>query len=450
MSCQMLIIRVMWKLLFAFVSLFVFVTPFEILFGCGKKESLEDSFLNSFKLPPLRNSHQKSFFFPLTFNDFVVFLYRTSELNESTTSLDPAFSHLHQSVKSELFQTFFSKNDAAKLSASHPLNELLRNYPKPTQSPKAFEIYSKWWSQSNYLYPFCFIESLVLEKKEFPRGFMASRYGIKNNIFNVNSQPIDTSKRMILKTIRRFRKRNASVVGLSEFVDLQELKFSLFFEFEKCPYIHPLICLVVSNQNNNCTVPMGYLCEEAVLGSLKIFLLSNKIFGNYACFLRELFHIAEAIQFLHDHRIIHNDLHNGNVLIFPDGNEVRMKLIDFGGSKTIEEYKLERKYSLKLMKENYLKNISEPILSESFDERAVFKDDWVQYSRLLSNTILTLKMDEKVEFKEIEKLVDLLKGNDYWELENILQTIREHFDKEIEKCSIEEPFYFERKQVDSF
>jgi len=434
----------LWKSLFTFVSLFVFVTPFEILFGCGKRESFEDSFLNSFKLPPLQNPHQRIFFFPLTFSDFVVFLYRTSKLKKSISELDPAFSHLQQTVKSVLFQAFLSKNDAIKLNSKYQLKFTYRNYPKSTQNQETIEIYSKWWSQTNYLYPFCFKENLVLEEEEFASGSIASCYRIKKIIFNDNSLSIDSSKRMIIKIIRRFHKKNASEVGLSDFVDLQELKFSLFFEFEKCPYIHPLTCLVVSNQNNNCTVPVGYLCEEAELGSVEKFLVSHILLGNYSCFLRELFRVAEAIQFLHKHGIIHKDLHSGNILLFPDGNEVRMKLIDFEGS-AIVEYVLENESLLEQVKNNYFENILELNLPKEYDEMIVFREDWMQYSGLLSNTISTLKMDKKKRFKEIKKLIDLLKGDNYWNLENVLQTIREHFDKESENCSIEEPFHYELK-----
>ena len=419
------------------------------MFGCGKRESFEDSFLKSFKLPSLQNPQKKIFFFPLTFNDFVVFLYRTSELNEATTSLDPAFFHLHQSVKSELFQTFFSKNDAANLNAKYQLEFTSQNYPKTSQNQTTIEIYPKWWSQTNYLYPFCFKESLVLGEIEFARSGLASCYRVYHIRSNDNSLPIDSSKRMILKSVCSFRKKYAYEVDLLSFVDLQELKLSLFFEFGKFPYFHLLTCLVLGNEKDNCTVPVGYLCEEAVLGSLKMFLPSYKIFGNYTTFLRELFHIAEAIQFLHDRRIFRGDIHYGNVLLFPAENEVRMKLIDFGESKTIEEYKFHYGSILKSTKESLFPRFPELMELKSFDEMFIFMIDWNDYVSLLDVVIQNVSMDEKVDFEEIKKLITSL-GDNYWKLENVLQTIREHFDKEIKNCSIKEPFHYERKQIDSF
>ena len=438
----MIATKAMWKSLFAFISLFLSVTPFEILFGCGRKEGFDDSFLKSFKLPPQRNLRQRVFFFPLTFNDFVVFLYRTSELKESTTAMDPAFFHLHQSIKSATFQSFLSKHDALNLSTNYQLEFTSQNYPKDSSNQTTFERYEKWWSQTNYLYLFCFKESFVLEKDKFSGGFSGSCYRVKNINSNGNSLSIDASKRMIFKSVRLF-KTSAYEVGLSGFVDLQELKLSLFFEFEKCPHIHPLICLVVSDEKDKLNVPVGYLCEEAELGSLKEFLASHMLFGNYACFLRGIFHIAEAIQFLHEHGIIHGDIFTGNVLLFSDGNEIRMKLIDFGESKTIEEYKLKNESTLKTMKRYYLENKPELIELKSFDEKAVFRDDWNDYAKFLAEVFGDVMTDEETEFEEILKLITLLKGNNYWKLENILETIREYIDKEIEKCSVTKEFYFE-------
>ena len=359
------------------------------------------------------------------------------------TTLDPAFSHLYQTIKSATFQTFLSKNEAENLCTKYQLEFTSQNYPKDSSIHKTFEIYEKWWNQTNYLYPFCFKNSFEMEADEFSKGRSGACFRVKNIISNDNFLPIDLSKRMILKSVRFFKK-NASKVGLSRFVDLQELRLSLFFEFEKCPYIHPFICLVVSDEKDNCTIPVGYLCEEAELGSLKEFLASYILFGNYACFLREIFHIAEGIQFLHEHGIIHNDLYIGNVLVFPHENGIRMRIIDFGDSEIVEEFKRKRNYHLTTQKRCYLASIPEFIDLKTFDKMAVFKEDWNDYAHLLFTIVGDVMMNEKVEFEEIEKLITILKGNEYWKLENILQTIREYIDKEIENCTITKEFCFQR------
>lgn len=426
----MLFLDTLWKYLFSFVSLFLFVTPFEILFGCGKKQIFEDSFLKSFTLPPQRNLHQNIFFFPLKFNDFLVFLYRTSELSKSTTAHDPAFCQLQQTIKSASFQTFLCKNNAANLKTGCQFQKTSHLYPRNIRNQSPFEIYEKWWSQTNHLYPYCSKESLELDKDEFGSGCFSSCYQVKRIISDENSLPFAPSKPMIFKLSTELIEKSASEVGLSSFVDLQELKFSLFFEFEKCSYILPLTCLVVSNEKDIGTVPVGYLCEEAEFGSLE-FLFSYDLFGNRSSFLGELFHIAEAIQFLHDQRIIHNDIHTGNVLLFPEGNQVRMKLIDFGGSKTFEEYKQEQEFDLKLMKKQLFEDTPELIGLKSIDRLAIIRKDWLDYADFLADVIGNTRKDGEIEFEEIENLIVLLEDNAYWKLENILQTIKEYFDREI-------------------
>ena len=111
--------------------------------------------------------------------------------------------------------------------------------------------------------------------------------------------------------------------------------------------------------------------------------------------------------------------------------------LDFGGSKTFEEYEQEQDFELKLMKKQLFEDTPELIGLKSIDRLAIIRKDWLDYADFLAGVIGNTRKDEEVEFEEIENLIVLLEDNDYWKLENILQTIKEYFDKEIANCSAE-------------
>ena len=60
-------------------------------------------------------------------------------------------------------------------------------------------------------------------------------------------------------------------------------------------------------------------------------LYRNRDIDNETAFLKMLMPILDALEFLHNHRIIHNDIKTDNIVIRSDGSPV---LLDFGSNRT--------------------------------------------------------------------------------------------------------------------
>ena len=74
--------------------------------------------------------------------------------------------------------------------------------------------------------------------------------------------------------------------------------------------------------------------------------------------------------------------------------------------------------------------------------------DWVNFISLVEKVLGNMKQDfTDLKFENIAKLVELIKGNEYWKLDDIFKTIKEYFDKEIEACQFEDPLNIEKREI---
>jgi len=214
-------------------------------------------------------------------------------------------------------------------------------------------------------------------------------------------------------------------------VDLTELKWSLFFGLNECPYIHLLNCLVI---NKNDFAIKGYLSEFAEYGSLESFICKN-ISINYSDLLNGLIHVAKGIHFLHDRKILHGDIHSGNILVFPranNGNGFIMKLTDFGCSCLFDDHSpYEYDAEFNSFKEKILNEYSSKEEQNSKLYQKIAKEDWYFYSRLLRYITYCVKKYHGVILIKIKMLSYLLTGKAL-DQENILQTIQQYCEESIE------------------
>ncbi|GAM26536.1 hypothetical protein SAMD00019534_097110 [Acytostelium subglobosum LB1] len=76
-----------------------------------------------------------------------------------------------------------------------------------------------------------------------------------------------------------------------------------------------------------------HVSELVAKGSLRDILLNKDIELPYSLKLSIAIDVANAMEYLHSHGIIHRDLKSGNVLI---ANDIKAKVIDFGTSRSID------------------------------------------------------------------------------------------------------------------
>ena len=304
--------------------------------------------------------------------------------------------------------------------------------------------------------PFCNVEDFEIEKKELVTGKTSVLYRVTRFKIAQNKIPFfDLSKKIVFKQSNNILQKSFVKLGFSNFTLLKELKYSLFYNLQKCPYLHLVKCLVVSYdlKKGAESIAVGYLSEEAEFGSLDIFLTYYRLIDNYGIFLDELVHIAEGVKFLHERRIIHQDIHDGNILVFSiidenNNQRLSLKLGDLEFCSMFDEINCKTDRSFNKLRESALKIRPELERHNSFEDKLIMHGDWVNFISLVEKVLGNMKQDfTDLKFENIAKLVELIKGNEYWKLDDIFKTIKEYFDKEIEACQFEGPLNIEKREI---
>ena len=425
------------KIIYFFISLFSLCSSLKVLFHCNDEVELVDDFWPVFQLSPLEDPMKAKdcvHYFPFSFIDFVIFLRRTSKMDKEMVDSTkyPVFSSLLSLVTSKDFQSLFPKRDVSSLIASVK-DEVCENFPNNSieENKAIFEAYAEWWITVNYLYPFCYSSDFTTEDKEFSYGeyaycFRVKQFKTSNGRFSIKLpyKPVFKSlfqiDFVVFDKFRHFR-----------MVDLAELKWSLFFGLNKCPYIHLLNCLVIDSESLRAK---GYLSEFAEYGSLESFIYKNKNI-NYSDLLNGLIDVAKGIQFIHDRKILHGDIHSENILVFPrvnSSNGFTLKLTDFGLSRPFDDHSpYEYDAEFNSFKEKVLKEYSSKEEQNSQLHPIIAKKDWNCFIKFLLHIVRLMKEYHGVTLGKIKMLAYLLAGKELNQ-KNILQTIQQYCEESIE------------------
>lgn len=327
-------------------------------------------FLKCFRYPPdATMEDSKAYYLPLKENDFINFLQRISEYSKTAidTLNDDKITQLYHSItvedceyfkglfeyinnmesttlnqieyhiqrgnrtKGELPTEFFMNNGSVKIHNLGLSNEF---------QIKQLEKYAEFWNEYNYLYPCCVKCNLTVEQSPFARGGYSRCYEVLNHVPDRNSRcTVKFPQKMVFKEL--IEKSTISLEKyciLSYAYNMKELWFSIYAGLNECKHIHLLSGLFTyhDTQGYNSTPTYGYLSEKAQHGSLYHYLKNKKGESFFNILLRELFFIAEAINFMHEKNIVHEDIKLYNILVFSDeSNNFTLKLSDFGLSKKL-------------------------------------------------------------------------------------------------------------------
>lgn len=213
------------------------------------------------------------------------------------------------------------------------------------------DILQKWNSDFQFAYPVVFLQNLTYESDKKHIKLSLKDLESENNLSKIGAGGFSTCYRVNFKcpyqeqsdfqnlVLKRFKKtyqsENTIRLSLREFSILQRGGV-VSREKYNVPYA------VVVESSKSC-IPIGYLMPMAEHGDLAQFLKNrpNVIVTEY--FIVQLFELAEAINNLHKHDILHLDITVPNIFvrkITPKGNndenDYELILGDFGSSEMKE------------------------------------------------------------------------------------------------------------------
>ena len=205
-----------------------------------------DGFWPLFQLSPLEDlvkAKKCVHYFPLPFDAFIIFLRNTAKIDKETVDYAkyPIFSSIFNIVTSEDFQSLFPERDLSSLFASieDEISEKFLFY-LIEEGKTTFEVYAEWWVTANYLYPFCYSSDFTIEDKKFASGRNADCFRVKQFEAPTESFSIKLPSKSVFKSVHKFEFLFLDKDKNYEIFDLIELKLSLFFGLNECPYIHLL------------------------------------------------------------------------------------------------------------------------------------------------------------------------------------------------------------------
>ena len=428
------------------------------MFHCGEEVGFPDYFWEVFQVSPQENpakAKQVSHYFPLRFKDFVIFLYRTKEIEQSKvdSETNSVYSALYKLVKAEPFQKFFLEYDAKDLSDNAVKDQATLDNPNDLnkRNEARFKFYAKWWSESNYLYPF--ILASDLEKENSGIALRHFIYEARNRPFQMKKGKlsIDQSQKIMPKASGCQCENISPSHTLFINPEINALKFNLYFGLYECSNIHLPNCVVINIELYKITY--SFLYETVEYCNIYNFTSIYQILGNYGVLLKEFIKIAETIHFLHQRKILHRDITIFNILIFTNGNEITFKLGGFTSSETFSSIDLD---GWKSIYEQFDVSSPEGSTSDfSMPGKVEYeiKEDWESFLHVIEyfTSSKYLNLPSKPVFNGIKALSDKIKSVDYWEdekvLERVLEDIKRCLTEDIEACETNEPFQLVKKEL---
>lgn len=298
-------------------------SSFEILFNCGRKKEFPEILWNAFKVSRWEDpqkSKQISHFLPLTFQDFVIFLYRLSKLNEPLSSIspNPYFNTLLNALKEDWFCDFSQTIQGTRLALRRGTRNLFFVNEEEPDNLSLFA-YSYFWCQNNFLFPYCYYDDLVFG--DYPFINESSCEKIVECVASTVEFPFESQNKLIFNPHFGTTKVSLKQYGLSETVSMEEWKSSLFYYKPGCPPVGIRARLVVVSRENKSAIVKGGVSELVGLGSLEYFLSQFKLSGNYSPILKGLICIAEKINSYHQSSIKIRNISEENILVLPNEQE---------------------------------------------------------------------------------------------------------------------------------
>lgn len=440
-------------LIWVFICLFVSILSFQIRFVGNQQVAFPPSFLKYFQLPSVENiktAGYKDYYLPFTLNDFTIFLYRLRSLNpeSSEENEQSKLFHLHQYLKKEpFFDTHFKTNKTALWELLSSLDEASLYYSSDLQmqGKARFELYSEFWENWNYLYPFCLSEHFTIKNGPIGVGEHGKCYQIEPSKVPSGTCSVKIPASAVFKKLSGHSFVDLEKYGFKNVVDLSELQLNLFSSLHHCTNIHLLLGLVISSANNADSNVDGFISERAEYGTLGNFVAKHRFFGNYGSFMAELLHVAEAIHFMHQKRLAHADIHVANILVFSNNTTgITLKLSDLGKSCTFEDYLTRNKAKIDEAKRRLLKTKFDLANQPSFELRLVVRNDWRAFGEVLK-IIVPLTGSSDYERSTIKPLVEFLTTDAYWDSENPFNAVQLFFSNGIKANESVVPFTFEPK-----
>lgn len=406
------------------------------MFNCGKLTEFPETFQQAFQLSPLVNSDlsgKQIHFYPMNFQEFSIFLFKLSIIDVKS-KLNSHFSSLYSHVRGPFFERLFLEYNVKDLYNA----ELEEN----SNEQITVTLLMEFWSEYNFLYPTCQLRDIQREKSHFASGTNGICYRITSFNPIKNSFLANFPQQLVFKSIRRFKEIFFGKYSLSYVINLNELKYCLFFKLHQCPSIHLLNCLVVNREIKDVSIACGYLSEAAEFDNLLIFVMKYKIFGNYQILLSELFSIAKAIHFIHQQKLIHYDIKCENILVFESSKKqerIQLKLTDFGSARTRCSYEPDKSEIIERTKQNIVEVYPDFIEGDSFFDKIIERNDWIGFAHIIKIIVDNIKIPTS-DLTLFANLIRILTGHGYWKQEDIFETIRKCFEEDVSICQIEEPF----------
>lgn len=175
---------------------------------------------------------------------------------------------------------------------------------------------------------------------------------------------------------------------------------------------------------------IGYLSEEAEMGSLENILPHISLCVSYREFLTAMLNVAEAIQFLHERKFVHRDVTTDNVLVFSNKEGISMKLTDLGNCCTFEQQEAEDEYGLGRTRKEMLAIHPELEAQNGLWETILVRKDWIGFANLLTRIIQHRKFYPNASCSKIRHLIEVLSSNDYWQQGDTLKFVKKCFEDE--------------------
>lgn len=406
-----------------------------------------------FQYPPgvIPEQTSKSFYSPVRSDDFFRLVFILShfkpetveslnskpilELYEAVTSnehalLQDILKHCgnycfenHNSASTNVPSNKETKQESLSSSSSKPENSKSDNDNIYTEIMDQLRKCAEFWNENKYVYPHCDFNEINLGKQHCEGNYLYDIYrGSRRRRFSFWSNPIQIPEKFFFALLNKKHSVYMKTDGIIDVVDLDELWFKYFAELHECKYIHLRSYLVTGPTSCNDTGSniKGFITRE-ITSDLDEFVRHHKDDIDPFILLRELLHIAEAINFMHKKNIAHHSVSEQNILVFPEKN----------GEFSLQLSGLHNCRSFNCM------NVKTIGTKNKYEFEYYLKEDWKQFATLMKDSLENVCWTQGI-FPDMEELIRYLTDKKYWEDDNkayemvqffISEAIKKHNDK---------------------
>ena len=295
--------------------------------------------------------------------------------------------------------------------------------------------YTQFWNKYSYLYPYCDLSKITVEPESFVKGCCGQCHGGSPPVgFDTSSSSIEIPQQFVFKKLTKKTSISLKKYGMSEAADLNELWLSLFAGLHECKYIHLLSGLITASDIPNPTGSnlCGFLSEKAALGDFAKFLKKSNTEVDLSFILRELLHVAEAINFIHEKNFVHGDIRPENILVFyAENGEITLKLTDFDLCCNFDRYVNFVKHDDSQDFENvadvkvwHLNSLPKEALLKRTIRELLIEYDWELYGLTVARVFDKISLKWRMKFPYIAAMVDKFTDDGCWMNSNSYELVK--------------------------